>query len=198
MMSLKQIFRFFQCLSGTLFVFLLMTAPALAQDFTRQQISTTNYTIPALQLRLSSMAFNPPFVFDIGSTTATQNIFQTVALAGFTHTFQVTPATANRIVLVPDAGGTVALMPAAGVQITTNGTAVGAGVCQAQPAATITGVTTTSTAEWSVPTALPATWQTGIHVMVVVTANTVTLSLCNASAGSITPAAQAVNIRALL
>lgn len=85
-----------------------------------------------------------------------------------------------------------------GGTITTNGTAIGAGVCQAQPALTLTGVATTSAVDWSVPTALPATWQTGIHVMPVVTANTVTLSLCNASAGSITPAAQAVNIRVIL
>jgi hypothetical protein len=85
-----------------------------------------------------------------------------------------------------------------GGTITTNGTAVGAGTCQAQPALTLTGVSTTSAVDWSVPTALPATWQTGIHVMPVVTANTVTLSLCNASAGSITPAAQVVNIRVIL
>lgn len=83
-------------------------------------------------------------------------------------------------------------------QITTNGTAVTAGTCQAQPAATITGVTTTSAAMWSVPTVLPATWQTGIFVMPVVTTNTVTLSLCNGTAGSITPVGQLVNVKAIL
>jgi len=174
------------------------TVPAAAQDFLRQQIGTVNYTTPILQMRFNSVTFNPPQVFDLGDTTARQNILQTLSLGGFTTTFQVTPATANRIILWPDGGGTVALMPAAGGQITTNGTAIGAGTCQAQPAITINGVTTTSAVDWSVPTALPATWQTGIHVMPVVTANTVTLSLCNASAGSITPAAQAVNIRAIL
>lgn len=95
------------------------------------------------------------------------------------------------------AGGT-GLVQSASQTITTNGTAVAAGTCQAQPAATITGVTTTSTADWSIATALPATWQTGIHVMIVVTANTVTPSLCNASAGSITPAATVMNIKATL
>jgi hypothetical protein len=82
-----------------------------------------------------------------------------------------------------------------GGSITTNGTAVGAGTCQAQPALTVTGATTGSTVTVSVPTALPATWQTGIFILPVVTANTVTLSLCNGTAGSITPAAQVVNIR---
>lgn len=83
----------------------------------------------------------------------------------------------------------------AGGTVTTNGTAVAAGTCQAQPALTVTGVTTGTAVFWSVPTALPATWQTGIAVSPVVTANTVTLNLCNGTAGSITPAAQAVNVR---
>lgn len=85
-----------------------------------------------------------------------------------------------------------------GGTITTNGTAVAAGVCQAQPALTLTGVGTTTAVSWGVPTALPATWQTGIFIQPVVTANTVTLSLCNGTAGSITPVAQAVNIRVSL
>jgi hypothetical protein len=94
------------------------------------------------------------------------------------------------------AGGIPALTYAKGT-VTTNGTAVAAGTCQAQPALTITGVTTASVPLWSIPTALPATWQTGIDVYPVVTANTVTLSLCNGTAGSITPAAQAVNVRVI-
>jgi hypothetical protein len=44
--------------------------------------------------------------------------------------------------------------------------------------------------------ALPATWQTGIVLSAHVTAgNTVTVYLCNPTAGSITPAATQVNVR---
>jgi hypothetical protein len=168
---------------------------ATAQDFSTSQIAGTNYTSPRFQMRFNTTSLNPPFVFDLGSTLATQAFMTANSLAGFTTTFAITPPSANRSILWLDSGGTVALMPGIGGQITTNGTAIATGVCQAQPALTITGTTITSTADWSVPTALPATWQTGIHVMPVVTANTVTLSLCNATAGTITPAAQAVNIR---
>jgi hypothetical protein len=173
-------------------------APAHAQDFIRTTVGTTTFTTPVFQQRYNSQLFNPPLVYDLGNTAAQQNILQAISLAGFANTLQVTPPTAARTTIFPDASGTLALMPAAGGQVTTNGTAVAAGVCQAQPALTITGVTTTSTVSWSVPTALPATWQTGIFIQPVVTANTVTLSLCNGTAGSITPAAQAVNVRALL
>lgn len=82
-----------------------------------------------------------------------------------------------------------------GAPVTTAGTAVAAGTCQAQTGLTVTGTKTTSTVTWSIPTALPAAWQTGIHVVPVVTANTVTLNLCNPTAGSITPDAQVVNVR---
>jgi hypothetical protein len=94
-------------------------------------------------------------------------------------------------------GGGIPALSYAKATVTTNGTAVAAGTCQAQTAATITGVTTASAVLWAVPTALPASWQTGIDVYPVVTANTVTISLCNGTAGSITPVAQAVNLRVL-
>lgn len=105
--------------------------------------------------------------------------------------FQCVPATGLAF------GGT-GLVQVASQQITTNGTAVGAGVTQAQPALTIAGLTTTSACWWSIPTALPATWQTGIDMELVVTANTVTPQLTNGTAGSITPVAQLVNIKCLL
>jgi hypothetical protein len=122
------------------------------------------------------------------------------------------PTTAEKTFTLPNASATIlttnaavtlaqggtGLVQTATQQITTNGTQILAGACQAQPAATISGVTTTSTATWGIPTALPATWQTGIHVMLVVTADTVTLNLCNGTAGNITPATQLVNIKAIL
>jgi len=83
-------------------------------------------------------------------------------------------------------------------QITTNGTAVGAGTCQSQPTASITGLTTSSTLTWSSSVALPATWQTGIQVEFdVSTAGTAKVWLCNPTAGSITPAATVINVKAM-
>jgi hypothetical protein len=82
-----------------------------------------------------------------------------------------------------------------GGTITTNGTAVAAGVCQAQPTLTVAGTTTASIAAWSIGNAPVATWQTGITVLPVAFSNEVILYLCNPTAGSITPAAQVVNIR---
>lgn len=77
--------------------------------------------------------------------------------------------------------------------VTTAGTAVTNGTCQAQTGITVTGATTTDVASCSLNAALPATWQTGIFLSVpVVTSNTVTVSLCNPTAGSITPAAATV------
>lgn len=78
--------------------------------------------------------------------------------------------------------------------VTTAGTAVAAGACQAQTGITVTGAAATDTVTWGV-TSLPATWQTGIQVIPVVTANTVTVNLCNPTAGSITPAANTVQVR---
>jgi hypothetical protein len=83
-------------------------------------------------------------------------------------------------------------------QITTNGTAVAAGTCQAQPTVSISGLTTSSTLTWSSSASLPATWQTGIQVEFdVSTAGTAKVWLCNPTAGSITPAALAINVKAL-
>lgn len=82
-----------------------------------------------------------------------------------------------------------------GNTITTNGTAVNSGTCQSQPPITLTGVAGTgSKVAWALSGAPPATWQTGITVLPAVTANTVTLWLCNPTAGNITPAAQVVNV----
>lgn len=87
---------------------------------------------------------------------------------------------------------------AATQQITTNGTTVAAGTCQAQPTVSISGLTTSSTLTWSSSAALPATWQTGIQVEFdVSTAGTAKVWLCNPTAGSITPVALAINVKAL-
>lgn len=82
--------------------------------------------------------------------------------------------------------------------IITNGTPVAPGTAQAQPVATIAGVIAGSVASWSLPNAPDATWQTGIAVILVCGAGTVTPYLVNPTAGSITPVAQVLNIRVQL
>lgn len=99
-------------------------------------------------------------------------------------------------VTIPD-GGT-GLIQAATQQITTNGTLIAAGAAQAQPALTLSGVTATSAVAWSLPNAPDATWQTGIVLFFVCTANTVTPWLMNPTAGNITPVAQLINIKVIL
>lgn len=77
--------------------------------------------------------------------------------------------------------------------VTTAGTAVTNGTCQAQTGITITGSLTTDQAVANINAALPATWQTGIRWSAEVSAaGTCTVNLCNPTAGSITPAATAV------
>lgn len=77
--------------------------------------------------------------------------------------------------------------------VTTAGTAVVAGVCQAQTGITVTGSLTTDQAVANINAALPATWQTGIRWTAEVSAaGTCTVNLCNPTAGGITPAATAV------
>lgn len=89
-------------------------------------------------------------------------------------------------------------VPPATQQVTTNGTLIAAGTAQAQPALTFPGTTTTSVAIWSLPNVPDATWQTGIAVQLVCTANTVTPYLVNPTAGGITPVAQKLNIKVIL
>lgn len=118
--------------------------------------------------------------------------------AGGPPTFAAVSLTADVSGVLPLANAGSGLNQTATQQITTNGTSVAAGVTQAQPTATITGITTTSACMASVPTALAATWQTGIQMILVVATNTATLQLSNPTAGSITPAGQLVNIKCIL
>lgn len=82
--------------------------------------------------------------------------------------------------------------------VTTAGTAVNAGTCQAQTGITVTGALTSDNVVANIGAALPATWQTGIVLSAHVTAAaTVTVYLCNGTAGNLTPAATQVNVRIL-
>lgn len=80
--------------------------------------------------------------------------------------------------------------------VTTAGTAVSAGACQAQTGITVTGAATTDNVIANIGATLPVSWQTGIVLSAHVTAsNTVTVYLCNPTAGGITPVATQVNVR---
>ncbi len=99
-------------------------------------------------------------------------------------------------VALPDGGTGIVQAPVQ--QITTLGTLVAAETAQAQPALHLPGVSVDSAAAWSLPNAPDATWQTGIFVILVCTANTVTPYLVNPTAAGITPIAQLLNIKVIL
>ena len=86
----------------------------------------------------------------------------------------------------------------AGATIVTNGTAIAPGTSQAQPDASITGVTTASVGFASLDAAPDATWQTGIFWITQASAGKITVYLVNPTAASITPVAANLNVRAIL
>ena len=109
----------------------------------------------------------------------------------------LTPGTFNPTQEVVNSVGVISSVGGAGgsnAQITTNGTVVNAGTAQAQPSVTVTGVTTSSVASWSLPNTPDPTWQTGIAVVTVCTANTVTVYLVNPTGAAITPITQKINV----
>lgn len=123
---------------------------------------------------------------------------QTVTVDGTTITGDGGSSPLSLVVPVTLPDGGTGIIQTATQQITTNGTLVAAGTAQAQPALTLAGVTTTSAVAWSLPNAPAATWQTGIAMIFVCTANTVTPYLVNPTAAGITPVAQLVNIKVIL
>jgi len=81
--------------------------------------------------------------------------------------------------------------------VTTAGTQVNAGTCQAQTALALAGVTTSHAVAWSFAGVPPATWLTGITVLPSVQSGQVTIYLCNSTAASITPVAATLNVRVI-
>jgi len=123
---------------------------------------------------------------------------QTVTTDGTTITGDGGSSPISLVVPVTLPDGGTGIVQAGTQQITTNGTLIGAGTAQAQPALTLPGVTTKSAVAWSLPNVPDATWQTGIAMIFVCTANTVTPYLINPTAAGITPIAQLVNIKVIL
>lgn len=121
---------------------------------------------------------------------------------------QLTPDASCQITVTDDhdlrdllrAGWVVASMPNVATpagRITTNGTAISASTCQAQPTVTFTGMGTATGACMGSLIAAPGTSWPSVSMTCVVSANTATIYLCNPTAGSVTPAAAAVNVKAL-
>jgi len=82
---------------------------ATAQDFVRTQIGTVNYTSPLFQQRYSSQAFNPPLIFEVGTSAAQKNVFQIVGLTpANTHTFAFTAPAQATVTTFPDPGAATA------------------------------------------------------------------------------------------
>ena len=95
----------------TLVLICCACATAFGQDFVKQQIGSTNYTIPLFQQRYSAPAFNPPLIFDIGTSTTTKNIFQVVPpTVANTNTFAVTAPAAAITTTFPDPGANANVM----------------------------------------------------------------------------------------
>jgi hypothetical protein len=93
----------------TLVLLAFACATAFGQDFVRQQIGTTPYVTPALQLRLSSLAFNPPLIFDVSTGATVKNIFQVVPPTNAnTFTLAVTAPGQASVVTFPDPGAATA------------------------------------------------------------------------------------------
>lgn len=107
--------------------------------------------------------------------------------------FQVTAVSSGTLYITPATA--VAATGVAGGAVTTKGTAIPAGTAQAQTALSVVGATANSAVSWAVDGSLPASWQTGIMVVPVVSNDTVTLYLVNPTASSITPVAATINVR---
>lgn len=118
---------------------------------------------------------------------------------GSVYTLNGPPSGPATLLIPQTAGNTATATVTIGTgNVTTAGTAIASGTCQAQTGITVTNAATSDSAAANLGATLPATWQTGIQFRAEVTgANTVTVNLCNPTAGSITPAATQVNVRVL-
>jgi hypothetical protein len=118
-----------------------------------------------------------------------------------TNTLSVTPAAfaQGTVATVTDPAFTTAILPLVkrGTIAYTSG-AIGAGTCSTAVTATVTGLATTSTVTASLNAAPQTAWKTGIFVVAYPTANTVNITLCNGSAGSISPESTTLNYTAFV
>lgn len=129
-----------------------------------------------------------PYASLVIGTAATNNLSVTPAAfaAGVVATVDDPALAAVKLPLVRR--GTIAFTSAA----------IGAGTCSTAVTATITGLATTAAVGGSLNGAPPATWQTGVFAVFYPTANTLNLTVCNGTAGSITPVNQTFNYWALV
>ncbi len=72
------------------------------------------------------------------------------------------------------------------------------GTCSAAQTATVTGLSTTSVVTASLSTTPGTQWQKGIYFLAYPTANTVSIMVCNPTAGSITPDSATFNYAAIV
>jgi hypothetical protein len=144
-------------------------------------LANGNYTGTAGTSTLGTTAL--PFLSAILGTAATNNL--TIQPAAFS---QGTVATADDPKLTTVK---LALIKRGTLAFAT--TAVTNGTCSTPVTATITGLLTTAAVFGSPNTALQTNWKTGVRPVFYATADTVNLTICNPTAGSITPENQTFN-----
>jgi hypothetical protein len=82
--------------------------------------------------------------------------------------------------------------------VTTAGSQLTTGTCQAQTDVVVTGMTTAGVCVVSLAGAPPATWQTGVHFLTQAKSAACAVWICNGTGGSITPDAITLNVRGIL
>jgi hypothetical protein len=181
----------------TLAVVFCVCVSAFGQDFVKQQIGTTNYTIPLFQQRYSSQAFNPPLIFDVGTSSTTKNIFQVVPpTTTNTYSFAVTAPAAAITTTFPDPGANANVLLAVSAVSCGTTTTCAATATPGLKIAFGSVPLTSATPSTAVVTALPAftgtTTFTCVATEQTAQANN-TLKVVNTSATSITITGAATN-----
>ncbi|HEY1939472.1 MAG TPA: hypothetical protein VGJ33_16200 [Candidatus Angelobacter sp.] len=176
----------------------IIWAPAAhSQDFVRQQIGTTQYTQPVFQLRLSALSFNPPMLYDIGTSSTTKVIWQAVPPTNAnTVSYAVTAPAAAITITQPDPGANATAMLAVsavscGATVTCSATAT-PGLKIAFGSAPLTSATPSTAVVTAIPAFTSTTSFTCVATEQTTQANN-TLKVVNTSTTSITITGAATN-----
>lgn len=163
-------------------------------------------------LTMGAAATDPAWgsaVIGLTATTAASGALGSTALpftsvilgTAATNTLSITPAAfAQGTVATADDPGLAAVklgLLRRGTIAYTAG-ALSAGTCASAVTATVTGLATTATIAVSLNAAPATQWQKGIYFLAYPTANTVNVTVCNPTAGSITPDSATFNYTAIV
>jgi hypothetical protein len=138
-----------------------------------------------------------------GGTVGTTALPFSSAILGTaaTNTLSITPAAFSQgtVATVADPKLAAVNLPLVyrAVMTYTSG-ALTTGTCSTPVTSTVTGLLTTSVVLASLATTPAASWQTGVYLVAYPTANTLNISVCNPTSGTITPATATVNVVAFV